>query len=438
MAKRVTGKRDIALDEGVGQRIAEWAKRRGLRHSDLAERSGIDPSTLSNIIHGWEHAGFARLARIAKQLNVERHELLAGEGGRLGVDGGNTKPLRIGDVVVNNLYLMCGNNQEPLDLHISYTHQPIRKPGELSAVYGVLAREARQQAKVRGYPYFNGPNTRLLRVTDSKTRQLRSGPEQKGHVLELGPVSWEEYTVLNECLDKVVFKEKRRETIRRRFANRQLVFTYEKDLRWCQLSNILTVVMIPTTTDGYGLVQLRGGGVSADGDRITGGVAENIHRYLDEASKRNLRKPLHSWEPAGGLGSAQGVDSRYRPEGVPSPLLTAQRGVLEELSVDLFAHVRTRLDSFKFLTVMFDLDKFHPMLGGVIELGLTRKEVEKMIQASPGRDHTEFRATDYLPLDIKHKKTMNLIRDQGRWISTGLGAFIGAVIYSDEHGKHHN
>src|SRR5262249_20204997 len=71
----------------------------------------------------------------------------------------------------------------------------------------------------------------------------------------------------------------------------------DRDFGWCRLSNILSLAVMPITSDGYGLVQIRNPkAVSTDGDCYTSGIAENIHRYLDEVAQHKPRERIHPLE----------------------------------------------------------------------------------------------------------------------------------------------
>jgi transcriptional regulator with XRE-family HTH domain len=359
----------------AGGRVRSLRTDRGWSQKKLAQQTGIDQQTLSRYENGRRLIGEVHLKLLADKLEVEV-EVITGGMTRLQHYAGETiknpKPIVGGPVSLENVYLVCGNHIEPLEISIAYRHSRLKIPKKIEPVYLQLAALARTSAEKAGYPYFNGPNTRLLRVTESNTRQLATGREQRGVNFELGPVSWEEYTVLNEFLDFEVFNEKTT-TIRKALADERQLFDNCGDLRWCQLSNILCIAAIPITNDGFGLIQHRSRqGVSSDIGRLTSGVAENIHRFLDEAAPENLGKRLHTLTGDGG----RAVDADYQPRGVPSPLLTALRGVFEEVSTETYRRIKDSKNRLIFLNVIFELAAFHPMLVGVINLGISRAEIE--------------------------------------------------------------
>ena len=276
------------------------------------------------------------------------------------------------------------------------------------------------------------PNTRLIRVIHD-IMPSRDGTEIRRQILELGPVSWLEYSVLNTFLD---YKLRNGKTIREAFACLDKLYDNGSDFRWCSLSNIMPVAMIPVTTDGYGLLQRRSSAVSTEPGAYTSGVAENIHRFLDEAPSGNLyqrRVPLlelyDEYRTKRLLMeslTAKGVDDKYQPEGVPSPFLTAKRGLFEEISKELYDQVPD--SSYKFLNVAFGLKVFVPNLVGVIELGKPKVEVEELVDAC--LDKSERRgAIQYVMLDEKDGRTEELLlpRNRSNWTAGGLAALISAI-----------
>ena len=332
----------------------------------------------------------------------------------------NPRPIRIGDLCLYEVFRVIGNDIEPLNLLIQYNKAELSLPPKIKALYDALAQQASTNADKGGYNYFpDGPCARLLRIIPN-SRQSKSGLEEHRYILELGPVSWEQYTVLNELLlSHDVLKEE--------FANVQALYDNGYDFRWCKLSNLFTITMVPITSDGYGLVGPRSQhAVSSAFKVLVPSVNENIHRFLDEAAPTDLERRLHPvdrdqvasdciWKPT-------------EPVGVPSPLLTAQRGVFEELSPKLYNMLCENPNAYKFLNVMFSFDYFHPYLTGVIELNMSRAEVKRMIEESPPA-HPEHLKTEFLALDTANKTTLARISDRPKWGTWGLAAFMSAMRY---------
>jgi transcriptional regulator with XRE-family HTH domain/endonuclease V-like protein UPF0215 family len=415
----------------VGDRIRALRQERAWTQEELAARADISPEYLSRIETGDRTPGDRALKGLAEALGVGVEALTSDHQvwHPSSIPETNPKPVRLGDLRLDDAYLALGNHTEPVEITVRYTHERLKLPPEIQAVYSKLAETARRRAEAGGHLYFNGPNTRLTRVSLENNRQLPSGTESHSWVLELGPVSWEEYTVLNAFLDERVF-DPPEDTIRKRFAKVEKLYENAANLTWCPLSNILCLALIPITMDGYGIIQQRSKTiVSVDGGRFTSGVAENIHRFMDEAVPENLGRRKNPADPVGGL---QSIDHLYRPTGVPSPLLAAQRGVKEELSEGLYHLLKDAPERFKFLNLLVPIDRFHPELIGVIDLPFTLEETKALIEESPGKDHPEAMSIRYVPLDPTANATAEVMRDRSKWTVGGLAALISAIQYRRE------
>lgn len=413
-----------SFDQMIGGRIQLARLSKGWNQSTLAIRCGIDQARISKYERGKIHITEGPLAIIARALEVDVEWLTNSDAVRAGyLDDTNPKPLRIGDTKIDDVHLIHGNHIEPLEISIRYRHDRLVIPHRLREVYARLAAQVKEAAASVGRPYYNGPTARLLRISEEKTDQLPDGREQRRLILELAPLSWEEFTILNKNLDEPITPGGGA-TIRSEYADRRALFQNGPDLRWCDLSNMLSLAMIPITTDGFGLIQHRSRhGVSVDPGRLTSGIAENIHRYLDEAVPDNLGRALNPRTER----NRTDVDAYYRPTGVPSPVLTALRGLKEEVSTELYRMLKDSLHRIKFLNLIFDLHGFHPMLTGIVELGLQRSEVERLLQEYPGRDHPEFTSMLFVPLDPSEKHASRLLRRPTDWVRGGLSAFISAI-----------
>lgn len=337
----------------------------------------------------------------------------------------NPKPFGIGDLLAQDMYMMVGNHTSAIPLTARYRHTLLEYPIDVRPDLEELRRITAQRTLELGVQYFNGPNTRLIRFTEEGNRQLGDGSELKELTLELGPVSWEEYTLLNTFLDYPLSVGG---TMRDRYADREELFRNDRDMSWCPLSGILSLGITPITADGYGLVQKRNPrGVSSEGGRYTSGLAENIHRYLDEAPVGDMHRRLHPLGLPVEVFKAGTVDVNYCPQGAPSPYLAAHRGIWEEISESLALELP--VTAIDFLNLGFELTKFQPVLVGIVDLGLSRHEVERRIRVSPGRDHSEFLELLYLPLDHREPETARLLREPSRWVTGGLAALISAIHY---------
>ena len=335
------------------------------------------------------------------------------------------KPYQIAGCSAPLVHLMYGNHTSPIEVAVNYTHEPLEIPPEVQPYYGQLSGQAERKATESGAAYFDGPIARLTRFTE---RNARPGPtgEIKGITLELGPLSWVQFNVLHTFLDSIKLGDNR--TIRETLCDNERVFEHDRDFRWCKLGNFLVVPVTPITVDGFAIIQERSSrGVSIDGGKFTTGISENIHRYLDEASGDDLWSRMHPLTSPVEVHRTGDADSTYRPKGVPSPMLTAERGLVEEISSKLADSIRDRKRAYQFLNVGFDMNGFHPVLVGIIELGLTLREVKEVVKESPGKDHSEYSRLHYPKLDPGVEETSLLLRSVERWVPNGLAGFISAL-----------
>jgi hypothetical protein len=124
------------------------------------------------------------------------------------------------------------------------------------------------------------------------------------------------------------------------------------------------------------------------------------------------------------------VDYTYNPgSAVPSPYITAWRGLWEEVSVGMYEKTYDDPERLKFLNVVFGLVHCQPVLVGVLEVPFTVDECRHFILTSKGKDHHESVMFEYLPLDIHDRKTRQFISNSSLWSVTGLSAFISAMNY---------
>jgi pyrimidine deaminase RibD-like protein len=117
--------------------------------------------------------------------------------GSRAANASNPKPVRLGNFVFNDLFVMAGDFGEEFEFGCKYQHIPMQIPDSLKPLVSDLVSRVEKKARDEGQMYFNGPNTRLLRVTHERAHQASSGKEDPGYVLELAPISWEEYCVLH-------------------------------------------------------------------------------------------------------------------------------------------------------------------------------------------------------------------------------------------------
>jgi hypothetical protein len=414
----------------VGARIRQYRTAKGLSMSRLAQIVGAPQPRISEYERGVHLPSEPMVRAIANAIGVLPAMILTDPSTRaaMALDfTSNPKPIRLGDICLNRVYAIAGDDCTPLDISVEYTHAPLKLHPRIAPLFSNLNNRARELQK--GAAYWNGPCVRLLQIGEETSRQMASGSEQRGVVLRLAPVSWFEFQVLNSFLDEQkVFADDPRTTIRELLANEQMLYNHPHDFTWCSLANTMPVCLIPITTDGYGIIQRRSGSVAFHPRLLTTGVAENMHRWLDEAPAHDLWHRVNPLMPA--AQTATMVDAGYRPApgNVPSPFLTALRGFSEELAPlrDVIESGRERL---KFLSIIFDLEVFHPDLMGIVELPYTRDEILRLLEEHRGRDHSESLGIQLLALRRDDEATRTTISNVGDWVFNGLAATIGAIKY---------
>lgn len=334
----------------------------------------------------------------------------------------NPKPLMIGGWNVPNTFVMAGNEITPMTIAATYEPRNLALPADIREVLpSILLRDVQNSRKI-GSKFWDGPNTGLHRLSFANSYQSASGEEAEVVTLELRPVGWYEFTALHTHLDEEIFPTEPK-TLRQRHANSAKLFEHQTDLSFCQLSNLITVMMIPITVDGYGLIQQRStkGGVSVNAGKLSAGVTENIHRYLDDSQFGNLWLNVNQMDNK----AAETIDNHFKPKGVPSPYLAAKRGIFEELSTEMYRLLDSN-ERFKFLNVIFDTHEFHPYLVGIIELPWTVEESMRLISEFRGKDHTESKSIEALVLEQNDKRTLDILKT-GAWAPGACAAFVAAL-----------
>lgn len=423
---------------GLGGRIFAERKRKAWTLDDLSEKTGINPAELSRFENNKRYPNSENLHKLAIAFDIDVEQLTVGRRPlALPIKiTENPKPVRLGKVVLRTIYILLGNHSTPFEISVLYKHDPLRIPLKVRPYYDDFVRTLHAEAKadpMKYHNYFNGPNVRLVRATEANSRQLPTGEELRGVVLHLAPVCWDEFTVLNRQIDKELFPNEGKKTIRQLYASEEKLYAKGADLSWCQLSNILTINMTPITRDGYCLIDIRSRhGVSTGAGQLANSVHENMHRYLDDSPPGDLTQRLN---PIGKASEHKDVDPMYSPEGVPSPLLTAQRGMYEEIGEELYWRFRNESGRFKFLNIIMDLEYFNPHLVGIIETGLTKDEIQEITEGSIGKDHTEKAAVHYLKMDTNDPETMRIVSDLEHWSAAGLSAVITAIHYWEAKAK---
>jgi transcriptional regulator with XRE-family HTH domain len=420
----------------VGARIRRYRNAKGLSMSRLAQLVGAPQPRISEYERGVHLPSEPMVRAIANALGVLPAAILTDPTTRAALArdfASNPKPIRLGDICLDKVYAITGDDETPLDISVEYTHAPLKLHPKVAPVFSKLNDRARKLQK--GAAYWNGPCARLVQIGEETSRQVATGAEQRGIVLRLAAVSWFEFKVLNSFLDeRKVFPDEPGTTMRSLLANEEMLYNHPHDFTWCSFANTLTICIIPITTDGYGIIQRRSGSVSFHPRLLTTGIAENMHRWLDEAPRHDLWHRINPLMAA--AQTADIVDAGYRPAAgnVPSPFLTALRGFAEELA-PLQTVVESGRERLKFLNLIFDLEVFHSDLVGIIELPYARDEMLRLIEEHRGRDHSEALNFQFLALQRDDKATLETISATGDWVFNGLAAAITAIKYWEAKSK---
>jgi transcriptional regulator with XRE-family HTH domain len=433
-----------------GKLIKEYRARRGISQQAIAtalgwlsdktirriERTGhVPPITHQKILHQFLEIPSERISTILNEENYFNQDL------KNRYSSLEFKTFRIygaGTQTLGKVFRICGNYTKPLTVFSEYLDEKFVYPdaslSESGALYKELIEDSKRKAFENGGKFYNGPCARLIKFDQSLSDQLEDGEEPTVITLHLGPVGWFDYTVLNTYLD---YEIKGRVSIRQRFAPSAPVLDNPYDVSWCRLSNILTVLVVPITEDGYGVLQLRSPVVSEARNRYISGISENMHRHWDEAAKWDLghriNRILNRQERAqrGEIQPAVRSNS-FTPSGVLSPLLTAQRGFYEEISEGLAQKIP--LSAYTFLNLGWTFEYFHPVLIGIVVTGVTKDEFQHYANISPGSDQDEAKHFEFFKLDGDEKRTAALLANQDGWVASGLAAFMTAINYAKAHG----
>ena len=303
-------------------------------------------------------------------------------------------------------------------LHIEYSHEPLQIQPDLKEAAARFVESRNATLHKQGVPFFDGPNTRLVKWKASPATGARSALEEKEVYLTLGPVGWFDYEGLNGKFRELVGPNPLLE-VYEYYTGLSRILSHQ-DLSKCRLSNIVGTATTLITTDGFVAYARRGERVVRAGLR-TSAVAENLNRYLDDADMDN---PLSLFNPPTlELNTALRADSTYQPKGVPHPIAAVRRGLSEELSPEILRRVGNRLP---LLTgICFDLVSAHPDLLFIYALPMTAAEIVDLCRKQPGKDYFEGRL-NLLRADDQDTKTARTLQCSD-WIPSGIASVLRAL-----------
>ncbi len=244
---------------------------------------------------------------------------------------------------------------------------------------------------------WNGDCLRLINYRASP----KDNSELKHLHLSLGPIKWKDYVTTNQRLSDPELKILRKENLQiENFIDHQRL-TDEYDVEASRLSNILTIYLTATTSDGFLIYSERLGNVGAHRKMKMCAVSENLHPYKD---------------------------GFYGPETEAALFKAAARGLKEELSPDLVPD--NPLEDLLLLGLEFHLDACHPGLLFYAPLRQSRREVEQRYR---GGDSHEGRC-EFVHLDNSNKITSILAEHD--WFEGGKASLIRTLEYL--RGKYNN
>lgn len=239
----------------------------------------------------------------------------------------------------------------PECVHLEMVNTPYVLPRELQHRREKILRRLTREAREQGSLFFDGPCVRLI---DYRASPVDSS-EQKHLELQLGPMTWYDYSVANQELG-----QNGAEVLQ--FVDLNEV-AHDGIIRNVQLTNILTTYATVTTNDGHLLYSRRSGRVASHRRLLISAISENIHPVKD------------------GVVTSGAVDE------VPAPFRTVHRGLKEELSPDIAAAVP--LEAITLLGLCFHFQAFHPGLLFLVTLPLSLDEVLRCCREHPGVDFME-------------------------------------------------
>jgi transcriptional regulator with XRE-family HTH domain len=408
----------------IGGRLKAILANKKVSQSYLADRSTINPSTINRIVNDGLAASPDQINRIAAALSVSQTDLTGpNTSDRFSQSiGNNPKPLVLDGWEVPFTFVLEGNCTTKLVLNVQYAHTPLALPKSISNNFQRLLKIATERKVKTGTPFFNGPNTRLIGLSINDSYLHHGGEETKVVTLRLGPVSWFEHVVLNEMIDEPIFDPPLR-SLRDRYADPSVVYRSVNDLSVVPFSSILTLMLTPLTTDGCAVINRRSELVSAYKGALTSGVTENIFRFKDDWTFRNIDLAVEIPTPP----LDKPVTHEYRPVEFPSPYLTGMRGLYEELSPWVYSELRGK-DAIDFLCVTFDLWEFHPHLIAVVHLPWSAAELKEIVREYPPHDDYERSETLFVPLDVGASQLLDITRNE-KWAPGALAAIIAATKY---------
>lgn len=279
-------------------------------------------------------------------------------------------------------------NFPPERITVSFEQEPYLVPKELQLDRAEIIETAETRAKALDYALFNGACVRLAKYRASP----RDPSEEKHLELTLGKTTWYDFIVANQRFNDPGTMQPLRPDLRITDFIDFETLSRERTVGSSQLTNILTVYVTATTSDGFLVYSKRTGRVASHQHQLMCAVSENIHPTKDA------------------------VMNSLAPE---SFFLTAARGISEELSPKLVPVEPSK--EMYLLGLDFHLHGYHPGLLFYLPLAATREEVLKAYCESLGKD---FHESILLFASLRDSSQLNTVLSEPSWFSAGKACII--------------
>lgn len=295
-------------------------------------------------------------------------------------------------------FRLAGADSEffPADcVHVQVDPTPYEMPLEIRAERKAILKQLEIEAKRQGRMFFNGPHTRLVdfRVTP------RDRTEQKHLELTLGPISWHDYSVVNEVYAQTLRQAQSK-------SLEQLINLEEVAdgcIRNVRLTNIACTDLTLVTADGYAMYSRRSRRVAAAQGLFASAVAENINQDFDRSLRPQKRGDL------------------------PAPFRAVLRGVAEEISPNLREHLNP--NAILLLGLAFNLRNLHPDILFLAATLLNRKAVLELATDFPGKDFVEG---NLLSVNItSDSRQLDRILSARNWLPAGKACLMRSIEFLD-------
>jgi hypothetical protein len=254
----------------------------------------------------------------------------------------------------------------------------------------------KKRAEDTNSTFYDGPCVRLINYR-ARPHNLT---ERKYLELHIGQIGWYDYVLANQRFgDPEVagfYGESQEVSQFVEFAK----LRDTRDVRTCSLSNILTAYVSITTKDGYLIFAQRSEQAASHRSLLISAVSENLHPVKDHMFDHSDGRALFD---------------------------SAARGIEEELSPDL-KPLKPHSEIY-LLGLEFHFQGFHPGLLYYAPVPFTRKEVERLLRNSPGKDYGERKGNLAQFVHLDDLAHLRETFDKLNWFAAGKASMIRTIEY---------